>query len=141
MGLRCCHSKNWDGILMVAESCCWGRRQTANILLSLELNLKKQPSISELPFGHYSQKDKKIVWRHCSKIHWTWGSSSVLSPMGLWSFQGAGVPVRDPSAKGADPQLQTGPTSTPSQGAAGPRDVVCFICTQGHLCLFSFLGK
>lgn len=114
MGLWCCHSKNWNRILIVPESGCWGRRQTAKIIyiyifFSLEQSLKKRLYISELPFGHDSQKDEKIIWRYCSKIHRMWGhrvlfiSDQTIKGVGAWGGRGL-------IGKGPGPQMYAGPS-------------------------------
>lgn len=48
--------------------------------------MKKQFCISEQPFGGDSQRDKKMVWRHCSRIQEDGDSSFLLliRSEGVW---------------------------------------------------------
>lgn len=144
MGLWCCHSKTWNGILIVPERSCWGRGQMAKIILH---------SISEAEFEETALSQWAAMWTLFTKRWWD-SVEALFQNMSNVGKQSSTLSLIRPEdletrpdeagllGKGADPQ--TSKTLFCSENSKAPfiweewipRDVVYFIFTCKHLCFF-----
>ena len=135
MGLWCCHSKIWNGILMAHESCHEGRRQMAKIIsyFCLWSGIWRKSCNSELPFGHYSQRYEKDRLEVLFQNTLSAGTQGWRGPprRGCQRLCGEG---------GAPAVLREAPRPFRWEQWV-PRDVVCFIYTSRHLCHFFSFGE